>query len=283
VIDVAIIGDNNKLKVLRKTDIGYMLDSDIGEIFLHNNETMHTELKADDMVTVFLYFDQKKRLTATMYTPLVTVNNANLLEVVSVNINLGVFLNMGINKDLLLSLDDLPYNKNLWPRVGDKIFVIVVDKNRLVAKVIEGNKDLEIKYELGKDVDAYVVKVGNAGINLVTEDHVNIFVHNTMYRGNFRIGEKISVRITHFSDKGYSGSLLPQKETLRFDDADIIVNYLKENQTLPLTSKSTADEITKYFEMSRKAFKRALGHLYKEGIVNFSETNTFLVGEKNGK
>lgn len=283
VIKVAIIGDNNELKVLRKTDIGYMLDSEIGEIFLHNNETMFTELKADDLVTVFLYFDNKKRLSATMHKPLVTINQAALLNVVSVNNDLGVFLDMGINKDLLLSKDDLPYDKNLWPRVNDKVYVKVINKNRLIAKITDPEITLNSNYEIGKTINGYIIRIGEVGINVVTEDLVAIFVHNSMYRGNYRIGDLVELRITHFSDKGYSGSLLAQKENLRIDDATMILEYLKTYKTLPLTSKSSAEEIHKYFEMSRKAFKRALGYLYREKLVKFSETNTYLEGEENGR
>lgn len=280
---MAIIGDKNELKVLRKTDIGYMLDSELGEIFLHNNETMFTELNEDDLVTVFLYFDNKKRLSATMHTPLVTVNQAALLNVVSANDELGVFLDMGINKDLLLSNDDLPYDKNLWPRVDDKVYVKVLNKNRLVAKMADPDIPLETSYEIGKTISGYVIRVGEVGINVVTEDEVGIFIHNSMYRGIYRIGDLVEVRLTHFSDKGYSGSLLAQKENLRIDDSTIILEYLKTYKTLPLTSKSSSEDILEYFEMSRKAFKRALGYLYREKLVKFSETNTYLEGDENGR
>lgn len=278
---MAIIGDINLLKVLRKTDLGYMLDSSIGEIFLHNNETNFTELKEDDQVNVFLYFDQKKRLAATLHLPLATVSKPGLLNVVSVNNNLGVFLDMGINKDLLLSMDDLPNNKNLWPQVDDKIHAKIVYKNRLTAKITDGSDNGNL--EVGKNISAYVQRIGTLGINLITNDLVNIFIHDSMYRGSYRIGELVEVRVTHLSNKGYSGSLLEQKEVLRIDDADIILNYIKEHKTLPLTSKSSAEDISNYFEMSRKAFKRALGYLYREDLVKFSETNTYLAGDKNGK
>lgn len=280
---MAVIGDINKLKILRKTDIGYMLDSELGEILIHNNEAYGETLVPDDHVSVFLYLDQQKRLAATLAKPFATVNHAGLLEVVSVNNNLGVFLDMGINKDLLLSMDDLPTNKALWPKTGDKLYAKVVHKNRLTARLQYGDRYENEDFEIGTTIKAYVNKMGVAGLNLVTESFHDVFVHKSMFREKYRLGQLVEVRITHFSENGYSGSLMPQKEVLRLDDAEIILDFLKENGSLPLTSKSTADEIIRFFKMSRKAFKRALGHLYKENLVKFDEDNTYLVGERNAK
>ena len=132
-----VIGNVNKLKVLRETDIGYMLNTREEEVFLHKNESNYLELKANDTVNAFLYFDEKSRLAATLKTPFLTVDKPAYLEVVSILPRLGVFLNMGINKDVLLSKDDLPNNFNLWPKEGSKLFVSLhIKTNRLVAKMI---------------------------------------------------------------------------------------------------------------------------------------------------
>lgn len=71
-----IIGDINKLKVDRKTDIGYMLSDGNEQVFLHNNETNHEELRDNQMVDAFLYYDFKGRLAATLSKPIITVNRA---------------------------------------------------------------------------------------------------------------------------------------------------------------------------------------------------------------
>lgn len=275
------IGDINLLKVLRKTDIGFMLDSDDEEIFLHNNESMRRDLKPDEIVEAFLYYDEKSRLAATLHTPYITVETTDFVEVIDVHEKLGVFLDMGINKDLLLSMDELPTNKAQWPQVGDKIYATVFLKGRLVAKIVQPAHDEEQEFELGQMVEGYVQNIGEVGLNITTTNLKTIFVHESMFRGMYRVGQKVEVRVTHFSELGYSGSLMPQKEILRLDDAGIILDYLQKNGSLPLTSKSRANEIAKYFEMSRKAFKRALGHLYRERKVTFTDDKTILVGEKD--
>ncbi|HKL95082.1 MAG TPA: S1-like domain-containing RNA-binding protein [Haploplasma sp.] len=277
------IGEMNELKVLRKTDIGFMLETNGEEIFLHNNESNYLDLQPNELVTAFLYFDQKGRLAATLKESLITVSKPAVLEVVDTLNSLGVFLNMGINKDLLLSKDDLPISRFEWPQVGDKILVRLQVKGKLVAKIVAPS-ELEEKNALnvGDQKDFYVQVIGAQGLNLISEDFDKIFVHNSMLRGAYRLGEKVSVTVTNHNDRGYTGSMIKQKEELRFDDAEIIMEYLRYNKTLNLTAKSSARDIEMFFDMSRKAFKRALGLLYRDKKVIFTETQTILVeGELN--
>ncbi|MDY0278024.1 MAG: S1-like domain-containing RNA-binding protein [Acholeplasma sp.] len=277
------IGEINNLKVLRETDIGFMLDSKDGEIFLHKNESNYRELKKGEIVSAFLYFDQKGRLAATLKDPLLTVSKPAFLEVADVLENLGVFLHMGISKDVLLSKDDLPINKNEWPRVGSKLFVRLVVKGKLVAKIVDpkdiiDNQELEV----GKDYHLYVQKIGNQGLNLLGENFEKVFVHSSMFRENYYLGEKVLVKVLNQTEKGYSGTLLKAKEDLRIDDADIILEYLMRRKEMPLDSKSSSEDVSKIFNMSKKAFKRALGHLYKERKIDFIGNKTILIdGDKN--
>jgi hypothetical protein len=274
------IGSVNKLKVLRKTDIGYMLDSDEGEVFLHFNESNHLELKPNDLVEAFLYFDQKGRLAATLKTPYITKESPGFLVATDVHPGLGVFFHMGINKDLLLSIDDLPLDYSTWPIKGDKLFLSLKVKGKLVAKIVSKE---ELKTEFKDDlkpkdkVKAYVQKIGREGINLLTEDLIWIFVHQSMVRDDLRLGEEVEVVITYLSDKGYTGSLTPQKEVLLFEDANMILSYLVRKGELPLTSNSSPEAIKEIFPLSKKAFKRAIGHLYKERKIDFVDGKTVLV------
>ena len=116
-----------KLKVNRKTPIGYMLSGSDLDVFMHNNETLY-ELAPNDLVEVFLYYDSEKRLAATMMIPNATKNNPGW-AVVEDKVEGGIFLNIGISKGVLISKDYLPYDFNLWPKRDDKLFVILKEKN----------------------------------------------------------------------------------------------------------------------------------------------------------
>lgn len=274
-----VIGNVNKLKVLRETDIGYMLNTREEEVFLHKNESNYLELKANDTVNAFLYFDEKSRLAATLKTPFLTVDKPAYLEVVSVLPRLGVFLNMGINKDVLLSKDDLPNNFNLWPKEGSKLFVSLhIKTNRLVAKIVNPAEIYEVNdLEIGVEKKFFVQRIGEQGINLYNEDKEMVFVHNSLIRDVYHLGEEVSVKIIKMTDKGYLGTLIKQKEEQRLDDATVILNALKRYGKIPLTAKSSSEEIDKFFKISRKSFKRAIGYLYKENKVKFTENETILI------
>lgn len=274
------IGEVNQMVVNRKTDIGYMLDLGLDQVFLHNNESLHKEIKAGDAVDAFLYFDNKGRLAATLKEPYITVTKPGFLKVSDIKDDLGVFLDMGIAKELLLSFEDLPRNREKWPQIGDSLYVVLRVKGKLVAK-IASKTDVILKpehpLEVKSTVHAFVQKIGQEGVNLLTKDGDFIFVHHTMVKRDLRYGEEVEVKVTYLSDKGYTGSLAEQKEVQRFDDANIILSYLIRQGEMPLTSDSTPEEINEVFSMSKKAFKRALGNLYKERKIVFEDGKTILV------
>jgi predicted RNA-binding protein (virulence factor B family) len=257
-----------------------MLDSGLDQVFLHNNESLHQELKAGDAVEAFLYYDNKGRLAATLKKPYITVSKPGFLRVTDVNEDIGVFLDMGIAKDLLLSYEDLPRDIDAWPQVGDKLYITIKVKGKLVGK-IASKLDVTLHPEddlpLMQTQEGYVQKIGQAGVNILTETGHFIFVHQSMMDQKLRYGQKVNVKVTFLSEKGYTGSLKDQKEVKRFDDANEILSYLIRHNEMPLTSDSTPEEIDHYFKMSKKAFKRALGNLYKERKIVFEDGKTILV------
>jgi len=274
------IGETQQLIVDRKTDIGYMLTSEQDEVFLHFNESLHQTLNPGDLVDAFLYLDHKGRVAATLKIPFISVERPAFLEVKDVVSSLGVFLDMGISKDVLLSKDDLPFDYDLWPMVGDMIYVVLHIKGKMVAKlasksdiILKPEETLNVKDEL----DCYVQNIGKNGLNLLSEEGHLVFVHQSMYQGKYRLGQKVHVTITFISEKGINGSLIEQKEVKIFDDANIILSYLIRHGDLELDSDSSPEAIKEIFDMSKKAFKRALGHLYKERKIIFVDGKTKLV------
>ena len=275
-------GEKQKLKVLRKTDIGYMLvTKGQEEVFLHNNETNFLKIREGSSVDAFLFYDNKGRLAATLYDPIITKDKSGWLKVTGINKKIGVFLDNGINKDILFSKDDLPSNQSLWPYVGDKLYVkLVVNKNFLAKPSQDRNNELE-NLETGSSVLTRVINLGDKGLTLLTENLTQIFVDSIQLRKPYRLGEEVEVMINFEHDQYYSGQLLLKKEEQRLDDADLILNHLKQVKKMNLTSNSSPEDIKEVFNMSKKAFKRALGALYKQRIIDFKDDMTVLVGEEN--
>lgn len=277
-------GKVNSLTVLRKTDLGYMLTDGKNEVFLHNNETNFQDLKKEDKVNAFLYYDFKNRLAATLYEPFLEEGEKAFLKVVGVNYNLGVFVDIGIKKDLLVSYDELPNNKKMWPLEDDLLYLTLVVKNRLIGKLIRPN-DVIAKPTTAvnekSEFSGYVIEINQNGLNVLTKDLHLIFVHHTQIRKSYRLGENVKVTIIRVYEDTIHGTLILQKELMIDVDADNILKYLKKQGKMKLTSDSSPEEIKQIFPMSKRAFKRALGSIYKQDLVKFEDDYTIYIGDKD--
>ena len=156
-------GKLNKLTVVRKSDLGYMLTDGSDEILMHFKEA-NKELDINTSVTVYVYTDKENRKTGTMNTPVLLMDKPGFTEVVNVIEEVGVFVNNNTPKDLLISKDYLPYNTSEWPQVGDVIFTsLKVKKNYLVAKPVKRFDVVSLKsntkYVEQEQVEAYVLRI----------------------------------------------------------------------------------------------------------------------------
>lgn len=276
------LGEINNLKVIRKSNLGYMLSDGNQEVLLHFNQA-DSEYELDDMVSAFIYSDKSKRPTASALKPLCTITEPGFVEVVDVLPGIGVFVNINSPKDILVSKDYLPFDEKKWPIVSDKLFInLKIKKDILVGKplnrfdIVALHK--EINYAEREVVDGYVCRIADKGIGIVTADMMYVYVPNTQLRGIYRMGGKVNVTITKRINDEYYGTLNALKEELIDTDKEIILNFLKNNNgVMYLTAKSSSEEVESLLRMSRKAFKRAYGALYKERIIDFDDKKTFLL------
>lgn len=271
------IGNIDKYKVKKETDIAYTLTplkNDEIEIFLHFNQAVKP-LKVGDIVSAFLYYDNQKRLCATTEEALVTTTKYGFAEVVEVKKEAGCFMNIGIAKDILLSKDYLPSSLGAWPKVGDKLPIILkAKKDSLICKII--SKD-DIKKEstlkIGDSIEAVVSSFTSTGLIAISNNYDYIYIHRSLTRAKYHLGESITPHITNINEHGgLDGSLIEQKEKMMNNDAQTILKYLNDfGGTLPLGNQSTPEEISKVFSMSKSAFKRAVGSLYKQRLITIDD------------
>lgn len=270
------------LKVLRETDISYLLTNGIEEIFLHKKEALHAYQPSDE-VQVFLYVDHQGRLAATPTLPLVDLEKGAFLEVVGVTPSLGVFLHNGIVKDLLLSKDDLPFSYEDWPQKGDRLFVTMkLKKDKLFARQPGRKQIIDYYHEEppllkeGAEVDAFVQYLVEEGIVAFTDSGIELFIHRNNMRSKVRLGEKIHPRILKQQEPHtYGATLIERKESMMDQDASILLRYMDlRGGVMRFTDKSDPEDIQAAFHMSKSAFKRALGNLYKQGLVELLSDRT---------
>lgn len=276
------LGEYNQLTVVRKSDLGYMLTDGNEEVLLHYRESK-CEHNINDSLNVFIYSDKAKRPTATENDPLCTLEKYGICEVVEVFSGMGVFVNINTPKDILVSNDYLPYNEKDWPGVGDKLLIqLKIKHNYLVGKPLNRFDIVAIKsnviYGEYEHVDGFVVRIAEKGIGIATKDLMYVFVPNTQLRGDYHMGQEVNVMITKALDGEYYGSLIEQKENMIDGDKEIILNYLNNHHgVMKLTAKSSSNDVLDTLKLSRKAFKRAYGGLYKDHLIEFDEEKTYLV------
>ena len=280
------IGEINTLVIKKKTDLGYMLINDFeDEVLLHFSQASK-EFEIGETVDVFILLDSKKRVTATCEIPFIKVGFPGFVKVTNIVEDLGIFINNNVLKDPLISYDDLPVDTSVWPIIGDTVLCkLKATPTQLIAKLVTPEEAKGIFYPsttLNKfdKVNAIVLKNGVEGVNLITMEGHNIFVYYKHKRRDYRIGEQVLVTINNVGENSnnYNGTLLKSKLPLMVEDADTILNYLiNNNGVMNMTTASDVQTIDETFNMSKAAFKRALGNLYKKRKIEFRDNKTYLV------
>lgn len=279
------VGEKNKLKVINESYIGYTLADEINNEVLMPYSICDKKINKGEMVDVFLYLDNKKRMIATTKDPFIVIGKPNFVNVKEVKKDLGVFIDNNVSKDTLISLDDLPYNYDFWPKVGDTVLCkIKLTEKNLIAKLIspeEAKTLFKPSTKLCKlqSVEALVIKNGEKGTNLITKEGHNIFVFYKHRRRDYRVGEEVMATITNDCNNNvYNATLLESKLKVMKTDAQVILEHLQLCKgQMDFTTSSSVSEIERTFKMSKASFKRALGNLYKQRLIEFKEDKTYLV------
>ncbi|MFD1334242.1 S1 RNA-binding domain-containing protein [Oceanobacillus iheyensis] len=279
------LGSIITMKVLRKIDTGYVLTAFGEEALLHNKET-EEQLEIDQEVDVFLYTDKQGKVIASARLPFITVGIYDWAEVVGVIPRLGVFVSIGIVKDILVSKDDLPLYRETWPKSGDRLFITLkVDKKgRLLAvpateDIIANEVFAAPEHIMHDQVRGTVYHTEKEGAALLTTEGYRGFIHYTERKEEPRVGQIVEGRVIAVKEDGSINiSLRPLKQDSLDEDANLILQHLKDNHgSIPFHDKSDPEEIRATFQISKAAFKRALGRLLKQGKVKQENGQTTLL------
>ena len=282
------IGRTVPLKVERLVEYGYFLSDGNEDVLLHKNDT-DMELEEGQEVEVFLYIDSRGRITATTTIPEVTTENYGWAKVSDVKPEIGVFINIGINKDMLLGEEDLPVHQSVWPIVGDMLYITLrVNRNdRIFVKlatdpIIEGISVKATRQDFNKNIHGFIYRTAKVGSWVYTAEGYKGFIHESQRKIEPRLGEKVEGRIIDVKEDGtINVSMLQRKQDSLNDDTDVILDYLtSRNGAMPYWDKSSPDDIYERFQLSKAAFKRALGRLMKDGKIYQEEGWTYIKGEK---
>ncbi len=266
------IGHEYELDVVKKVEFGFYLDAEnLGEVLLPNRFAP-PDLAVGDYLVVFLYRDSEDRLVATTQTPKACVGQFAYLKVVA-NTDVGAFLDWGLDKDVLA-----PFNEQHRPmQVGHSYLVyLYLDKNdgRIVASS-RIDKFLDDECHDVKPRQAVKLIIANS-TELGYKAIVNHRCWGVLYKNEvfqrLSFGQSIDGFIKHIRADGKIDLSLQSGRQTRDKYADLILEYLNQNNGFAAVhDKSDPRLISKLFGMSKGAFKKTIGGLYKQRIITIEK------------
>lgn len=267
------IGQYHELKVLRETSVGLFLGNEAGEEILLPNKFVLPEMKVDDQVRVFVYLDSDERPVATTQTPEIELNGFAFLQVAFVS-PIGAFLAWNIDKQLLVPFQE---QKSKMKEGEYHLVHMYLDEqsNRLAAsakweKFI--SKDVAHLSERD-EVDVMILGESPLGYNCIVN---NRFMGLAYANENFKevgTGYRLKAYIKQVRSDGKLDIFFEKPGIEKMEaHAEKILGILRKNGGfLAFHDKSDSKEIQEAMQMSKKAFKRAIGSLYKQKYIVLEE------------
>lgn len=270
---------------------------DTPELLLPYGEAAGNRPSVGDSADVFIFHDDKGRLTATTRRPLLQLGQMGRLEMADFHPRFGCFLELGIGRQLLLPIKELPDNRDRWPQPGDELHVIMKhDKEgRMLARLakIEDYERVVFRAPSSwhhEQRECWVTDIYKDGVFMLANGGVLGYgalgyLPNASMIHPLRLGEKTTARVTQVRDDGrVTLSMRPAKEVGRLEDSDRILAFLQARPggAMPYSDSTPADVIQKRFGLSKSAFKRALGKLMKDRLVVQDGNWTRLAASEGG-
>lgn len=271
------LGEKQSLVVVKKVEFGvYLAESQSSEQrVLLPGKQVPEGIGIGDLLEVFIYRDSKDRLIATTQNPRLMMGQLAALRVVSVQ-KIGAFLDWGLEKDLFL-----PYKEQEGRiREGDEVLTrLYIDKSSRLCASMKGLYELlstDSPYEAGQTVQGRVYEFSdNFGTFVAVDDKYSGLVPRHEDHSALRIGDVIKVRVTEVKPDGKLTLTLREKAYLQMEeDARRVLEVLEEYAgVLPFNDKASPEIILREMKMSKGAFKRAVGRLYKERKIEITEND----------
>ena len=269
------LGEYQELYYVKKVDFGVYLaeDPDSETHVLLPAKQVPEDAKQGERIRIFLYKDSKDRLIATTNEPKLTLGKFAVLRVKEVG-KIGAFLDWGLEKDLFL-----PY-KEMTQKVEteDEILVtLYIDKSNRLCASMKGIYDLLRKdspYHKDDKVTGRVYEFSdNFGTFVAVDDQFSARIPNHEDHSFLRIGDVIEAKVVGVKPDGKLDLTLREKAYIQMDaDAEKILEILDSYAGVLLFSEKASPEVIKRETgLSKNAFKRAVGHLYKEHLVDLTD------------
>ena len=266
------VGQKNTLRVLRFTSVGAYLGDEHDNDVLLPNKYLTDDIHLDDDVDVFLYRDSEDRLVATTEIPLVSIGGFAFLKIKEVNFY-GAFADWGLEKDLMI-----PFKEQHVQLLENQYYLTSLkldestDRLYGTTKVIKLFSKCTDESIMDGPVPILIGDTTDLGVKVIVDDqYQGLIYHNdvsrVIKRGQYTTGYVYTVREdgkldVRLEKAGYDAKIE--------DFSERILDLLQKQQSLPLTDKSDPELIREMVGMSKKAFKQAVGKLYKDRLIEIN-------------
>ncbi|WP_026491645.1 CvfB family protein [Butyrivibrio sp. XPD2002] len=270
------IGEKQELIIIKQVDFGVYLAEKEGsdDKVLLPKKQVPEDAKLGDKLSVFLYKDSDDRLIATTRTPKLMLGQVNMLKVNDVG-KIGAFMDWGLEKDVLL-----PFREQTRKvKAGESVLcALYVDKSGRLAVTMNVYEFLRTDSPYHKEdrVRGTVYETSsNFGVFVAVDDIFSALIPKKELYGDIKIGDEITARVIEVREDGKLTLSVREKAYLQIDtDAQVILEKMEKNGgVLPFTDKASPERIREEMSMSKNEFKRAVGHLLKEGKIEIGESD----------
>jgi len=229
--------------------------------------------EAGDALRVFIYRDSQDRLIATTREPKLLLGGVAVLKCSQVN-RIGAFLDWGLEKDLLL-----PYHEQTRQvKSGEDVLAaLYIDKSGRLAATMKVYPYLrkDPPYVVGDTVSGTVYQVAhNFGVFIAVDNMYSGMIPKREMQTSFTPGQVLKLRVTNVKEDGKLDLSAHEKAYIqRGEDAEAVLAVIREDYDgrLPFDDKAAPEKIQEVFGLSKAAFKRAVGKLYKERVIQLEE------------
>ena len=275
-------GKFNRLKVINKLDAGVLLDGEeLGELFMPRSYSS-ADYNTGDTVDVFIFHDSEGQLLATTKRPYAMVGDFALLKVVSIT-PVGAFLDWGLKKDLLV-----PFSQQKEKMSEGRSYIVYVYRDERTNRIVASSKVGSFldkgpnKLQEGQRVNLLISSQTEIGYKAIIDNSFwGVLYKNEVFQP-LRKGQQIPGFIKKVRDDGKIDLCLQKPGPEKVADmTDKIMDALKrEGGFISITDKSPAEIIYNMFSVSKKTYKKAIGALYKERLIDIERDGIRLI-DKN--
>ena len=271
------IGRTCQLKVNRQVEFGFYLDGgeQYGEVLLPNGEIRpDIDVHIGEPFDVFLSLDTQERIVATTHMPLAQVGDFAYLEVAWVN-NFGAFLHWGPLKDLFV-----PFREQKMKMMKGHSYIVHVHLDPETYRIMASAKVEHFlsqdfpPYRTGDQVELLIWQKTDLGLKAIVDGRYGGLLYDTQMFRTLRTGDRVKGYISQVRPDGKLDLSLqcPGQRGVEDFSAQLLRHLQMNGGQTPLGDKSPAEEVYALFGVSKKVFKKAVGDLYRQRLIEISDT-----------